>query len=116
MKQNSDTSCLQNTVDILGDKWTALIIFSLTSGPRTFSDLEVGLTGISPRTLSQRLARLTTEGILSKDLYNRRPPRYQYILTEKGSELHKILKAMSDWGATYSCLASATTPVSNRRA
>jgi DNA-binding HxlR family transcriptional regulator len=116
MKKQSDTSCLQNTVDILGDKWTALILFSLTSGPRTFSDLEVGLAGISPRTLSQRLSRLAEEKILSKELYNERPPRYQYSLTEKGAELNKILKAMENWGATYSCQASATTPLSTQHA
>ena len=116
MQKKSDASCLQNTVDILGDKWTALILFSLTSGPCTFSDLEIGLAGISPRTLSQRLTRLAVEKIISKDLYNERPPRYQYVLTEKGAELHKILQAMEDWGAAYSCQASVATPSSSLHA
>lgn len=111
MTKDHDTSCLQNTVDILGDKWTALILFSLTSGPRTFSNLEVALDGISPRTLSQRLTRLAEEEIISKDLYNKRPPRYHYALTEKGTELHEILKHMSEWGARYSCQAAIATPV-----
>jgi len=114
--KHSDTSCLQNTVDILGDKWTALIIFSLTSGPQTFSDLEIGLTGISPRTLSQRLTRLAEEGIVVKDLYCKRPPRYQYLLTEKGIELHKVIRQMSDWGARYSCLAAVSTPSQTQHA
>lgn len=116
MHKKSNTGCLQNTVDILGDKWTALILFSLTAGPQTFSDLEVGLAGISPRTLSQRLIRLAQEDIISKDLYNQRPPRYHYSLTEKGAELQKILKAMEAWGATYSCQASVATPASSLRA
>lgn len=114
MKKSSDTSCLQNTVEILGDKWTALIIYSLISGPQTFSDLEIGLAGISPRTLSQRLTRLVQENIITKDLYCERPPRYQYVLTEKGTELHKVLKNMHDWGAKYECQSAIATPAQNQ--
>lgn len=116
MKKDRDVSCLQNTVDILGDKWTALILYNLTSAPRTFSELEVALTGISPRTLSQRLNRLVEENIATKALYCKRPPRYQYVLSEKGRELRKILKSMDDWGATYTCRGSIAGSRSSRHA
>jgi DNA-binding HxlR family transcriptional regulator len=101
MKLASDTSCLQNTVDVLGDKWTALIINELAQAPSCFCDVEKTLPGISPRTLSQRLDRLQTEGIISKQLYKERPPRYNYHLTPKGLELTGIINAMSDWGTKY---------------
>lgn len=86
---------------ILGDKWTALIVRELTSCTAGFCDLEKSLDGISPRTLSQRLDKLEAEGILERDLYCARPPRYKYGLTPKGQELQAILRKMSDWGTRY---------------
>jgi DNA-binding HxlR family transcriptional regulator len=93
--------CLQAALNILGDKWTALIVRDLTSSKARFGDLEISLAGISPRTLSQRLDKLETEGIVSKSLYCQHPPRYTYELTPKGKELQAILVKMSDWGARY---------------
>jgi len=101
MKSSTDTGCLQNTVDILGDKWTALIINELAIGPSCFCDVEKTLPGISPRTLSQRLDKLQAQGVISKQLYEKRPPRYNYYLTPKGLELTTIIKAMSLWGAKH---------------
>lgn len=102
MKKSLTAGSLQNTVDILGDKWTALIINELSRGPSCFCDVEKMLAGISPRTLSQRLDKLMAEEIITKELYNQRPPRYHYILTPKGRELTHITKAMSHWGQKYS--------------
>ncbi len=76
----------------MGDKWTPLVLRDLSSGGRTFKDLEESLH-LSPRTLSQRLDKLETEAIIQKSIYCERPPRYEYSLTEKGSELLTILKA-----------------------
>lgn len=93
--------CLQHTLQILGDKWTPLIIRDLTACPATFSDLETSLVGISPRTLSQRLDMLESEDIVVKRLYCERPPRYQYVLTPKGLGLQDILSKMAEWGDTH---------------
>ena len=93
--------CLQHTLSILGDKWTALILRDVTESPRTFSELEISLVTISPRTLSQRLNKLEVEDVLERDQYNAHPPRYRYKLTNKGEELHTLLKKMADWGAKY---------------
>ncbi|HUD03801.1 MAG TPA: helix-turn-helix domain-containing protein [Patescibacteria group bacterium] len=93
--------CLQTTLTILGEKWTALILRDLSISPKTFSNLEKGLAGISPRTLSQRLNKLELEGIISKSIYCQRPPRFEYILTEKGEALKNVLTSMADWGAKY---------------
>jgi DNA-binding HxlR family transcriptional regulator len=93
--------CIQATLDIMGDKWTPLIIRDLSSGKARFGDLETSLVGISPRTLSQRLCKLEDEKIVDKCLYCEHPPRYTYELTQKGKELLEILVKMSDWGARH---------------
>ena len=93
--------CLQTTLDVMGDKWTALIIRDLSSQKAKFGDLEASLEGISPRTLSQRLDKLEKEQIIERRLYCERPPRYTYELTPKGLELQEILIKMSDWGARH---------------
>lgn len=99
--KTSKSSCLQNTVEVLGDKWTALIIHELSKAPSCFCDVEKTLPGISPRTLSQRLDKLEQEKIITRQLYNERPPRYNYHLTPKGTELLGILDAMTAWGSKY---------------
>lgn len=93
--------CIQSTLDIMGDKWTPLIIRDLSSGKAKFGDLEASLRTISPRTLSQRLCKLENEKIIDKRLYCEHPPRYTYELTDKGEELLEILVKMSDWGARH---------------
>lgn len=86
---------------IMGDKWTALMLRDISSGVNTFSGLEVSLTGISPRTLSQRLVMLENESILDKRQYCEHPPRSKYLLTQKGSELQGVLNKIGEWGAKY---------------
>ena len=94
--------CIQATLEILGDKWTALIIRRLYDGPAArFSELELELEGISPRTLSQRLDKLAKEGIVVTKQYCDHPPRVTYSLTTKGQELQKVLVQMADWGTRY---------------
>lgn len=95
--------CIQNTLAIMGDKWTPLIIRDLSAAKAKFGDLETSLAGISPRTLSQRLDKLEKEHIIERRLYCEHPPRYTYELTRKGIELQEILVKMSDWGARHSC-------------
>ena len=94
--------CINAALFILGDKWTPLLIKELSSCPRMFSDLEKNLIGISPRTLSQRLEKLVKNRIITKSIYCEHPPRYQYSLTDKGNDLKKILRDMSDWSQRYS--------------
>jgi DNA-binding HxlR family transcriptional regulator len=93
--------CITSALKIIGDKWTALIIRDLASAPHTFGELEANLVGISPRTLSQRLEMLMHEQIIIKTLYCQHPPRYNYSLTEKGTELENVLFSMAEWGAKY---------------
>jgi DNA-binding HxlR family transcriptional regulator len=97
----SRPGCIKSALAVLGEKWTALILGSLSEHTSTFSELEEQISGISPRTLSQRLDKLASKKIISKQLYNEHPPRYRYELTAKGSELQDVLRTMAEWGDKY---------------
>jgi DNA-binding HxlR family transcriptional regulator len=84
--------------DIIGAKWTAVIVHDLSEGPRRFTELEHACTGISPRTLSERLRALEAEGIVTRRSYHESPPRVEYELTEKGDALLPIIDAMREFG------------------
>jgi DNA-binding HxlR family transcriptional regulator len=89
-------------MEIIGNKWTALILRGLFSGPKRFSELERSVEGISPRTLSQRLDDLEDCGILTRQSFAEVPPRCEYTLTKKGRDLLPILQKMAAWGTKYS--------------
>jgi DNA-binding HxlR family transcriptional regulator len=93
--------CIAAAMEIIGSKWTALILRDLTSGPKRFGELEKSLAGISPRTLSQRMDDLESQGIVTKQTYNEVPPRCEYTLTEKGEDLVPILRQMAIWGEKH---------------
>jgi DNA-binding HxlR family transcriptional regulator len=84
--------------DIIGSKWTALIIHDLSEGARRFSQLEHSCPGISPRTLSERLRWLEEGGLLERRSYAETPPRVEYELTEKGLALLPIIGEMRRFG------------------
>jgi DNA-binding HxlR family transcriptional regulator len=89
------------TLDIVGERWTILILRDLLlDGPRKFQDLERSL-GINPNTLSARLKRLEQHGIIERRFYEQHPPRAEYVLTEKGRQLGPVLKALLDWGRRH---------------
>lgn len=94
--------CVAEAVDILGNKWTALLVMKLAEGPARFSALEQSASGISPRTLSQRLCDLESKRIITKKQFAEVPPRVEYTLTKKGADLIPILKSMAAWGDKYS--------------
>lgn len=97
----SKPGCIASALAIIGDKWTALIIRELVTGPKCYSELELTLANISPRTLSARLEKLLINKVITKNLYCQHPPRHNYALTDKGEELEKILHAMASWGDKY---------------
>ena len=86
------------TAEIIGAKWTALIVHDLSEGARRFCELEHSCPGISPRTLSERLRTLEQEGFLERKSYPESPPRVEYTLTEKGEGLLSIIHEMSNFG------------------
>ena len=86
---------------IIGAKWTALLVHDLSEGPRRFSQLEHSCSGISPRTLAERLRELEQEGIVERRSYPESPPRVEYELTAKGQALLPIITAMREFGHSW---------------
>ena len=94
-----DATCsVAACAEIIGAKWTALLVHDLSEGPRRFSELEHSCCGISPRTLSERLRWLESEGIIGRRSYPESPPRVEYDLTEKGEALLPIIDEMRRFG------------------
>jgi DNA-binding HxlR family transcriptional regulator len=83
---------------IIGSKWTILILHQLFDGPKRFGELQKTLTGISPRTLSLRLAELEGDKLISKKVFAEVPPHVEYTLTKKGFSLNDIICKMREWG------------------
>ena len=99
MRPVHDEQCaVACTADIIGLKWTAVIVHDLSEGARRFSELERSCPGISPRTLSERLRVLEQEGIIVRRSYAESPPRVEYELTPKGTDLLPIIEEMRKFG------------------
>jgi DNA-binding HxlR family transcriptional regulator len=92
------TCAVAATSDLIGSKWTSLIVHDLSEGPRRFTQLEHACPGISPRTLSERLHMLEMEGIVVRFSYPESPPRVEYELTTKGEALLPIIEEMRTFG------------------
>src|SRR3954465_7442473 len=84
--------------DLIGTKWTSLLVHDLSEGPRRFTELEHACPGISPRTLSERLHMLELAGIVLRASYPESPPRVEYELTAKGKALLLIIQEMRNFG------------------
>jgi DNA-binding HxlR family transcriptional regulator len=93
--------CIAAAMEIVGNKWTALILRDLANGPKRFSELEKSVGSINPRTLSQRLDDLEQHKIVTKKSYAEVPPRIEYALTDKGHDLMPVLRQMAAWGEKY---------------
>ena len=94
-----DATCsVAACAEILGAKWTAVLVHDLSEGPRRFTQLEHSCMGISPRTLSERLRALEDTGIVVRRSYAESPPRVEYELTAKGAALLPIIEAMRRFG------------------
>src|ERR671914_2639173 len=85
-------------LDLVGDKWTLLIIRDLAAGPRRFVELQRVLPGISTEQLRSRLNRMVADGLLTRQRYREVPPRVDYELTERSRELMPVLGALARWG------------------
>ncbi len=95
------TCAVAACAEIIGSKWTALLVHDLSEGPRRFSQLERSCSGISPRTLAERLRVLEHEGIVERRSYPESPPRVEYELTEKGESMLPIIDAMRQFGHSW---------------
>ena len=93
------SSCpITNVLDLLGDKWTLLVIRDLVLGKRRYQEFLSSPEAMASNILAERLKRLQTGGLIRRRIYQRNPLRYEYVLTQKGKALEPILEAILAWG------------------
>ena len=92
---------IANSLDIVGDKWSLLVVRDLLHGKRTYGELVNSPERIPTNILADRLKRLENAGIISSTPYQQRPMRYAYTLTPKGSALGEVLLAFVRWGKQH---------------
>jgi DNA-binding HxlR family transcriptional regulator len=101
-KKSYDQFCpIARTLDILGDRWTMLIVRDLFLGKSRFSEFLAESAGMPPKVLSDRLKRLTDLGLVERSVYSEHPLRAEYHLTVKGRTLWPVLDAIIGWGIDH---------------
>ena len=104
MRSRCPVAC---TLDIVGDKWSLLVIRDLMRGKRRFSQFVESPERIPTNILANRLKRLVDAGVIASRPYSQHPPREEYVLTAKGEDLRSVMRAMVEWGVTH---AGGRTP------
>ena len=93
-----DMACsIARTLDVIGERWSLLIVRDAFYGIRRFDDFRQDL-GIARNVLTDRLNALVEQGVFERRQYEERPPRYEYVLTDKGRELLPVILTMMRWG------------------
>ncbi|MFZ7946094.1 winged helix-turn-helix transcriptional regulator [Neobacillus sp. 19] len=102
MKTRYDIPCnIAQSLNIIGDRWSLLIVHEILNGQTLFSEMKKALPGISSNLLSDRLKYLEEEGLISAELYSTHPPRYRYRLTKSGEELEHVFNSLIIWGSHH---------------
>ncbi len=89
---------IANTLDIVGDKWSLIIVRDMLTGKKRYGEFQDSPEGIPTNILASRLKRLTAAGLITKTPYQKHPPRYAYALTKKGRALIPVVQAMCVFG------------------
>jgi len=88
-------------LDRIADKWTVLIVGRLATGTRRFGELRREIDGISPKVLTQKLRELERDGVITRKIYARVPPKVEYNLTPLGQTLIGLLDAIRLWAESH---------------
>lgn len=91
----------ERAAQLLGKRWTGLLLDALMSGPRRFCELTALVEGLSDRVLSDRLRELELEGVVQRVVYPNIPVRVEYQLTEKGYALKPVIDAIHTWANNW---------------
>jgi DNA-binding HxlR family transcriptional regulator len=106
------SSCpVAGTLDIIGDRWTLLVVRDLLRGKSRYGDFLASAEGIPTNILAERLKRLQDVGIVEATPYSEHPPRLEYSLTERGRELEAIVRAAAAWGLAHVPGTSISAPL-----
>lgn len=97
---DSQNCSIARALEVLGDRWTILLVRDAFLGLRRFDDFQRDL-GVARNVLADRLGRLVDEGVLERRRYQERPERFEYRLTEKGRRLWPVTMALLNWGDRY---------------
>ena len=99
--ENKENCPVEATLDLIGGKYKALILWHLSDGKLRFSELRSRIKKATPKMLTQQLRELETQHLIHREVFPVIPPKVEYSLTETGKSLMPILVAMRDWGANY---------------
>lgn len=99
--QLTDDCPVEATLELIGGKYKALILWHLSTGKLRFSQLRKAISGATPKMLTQQLRELEAQNLIHREVFPVIPPKVEYSLTELGKSLMPILVAMRDWGAGY---------------
>lgn len=94
-------------IDVLGKRWTCLIVCVLMKGPRRFAQIAAAIDGLSEKMLSERLKELEAEGIIRRQVYPDAPVRVEYALTPKGHDLERVVSAIQEWADRWEQVAAS---------
>jgi DNA-binding HxlR family transcriptional regulator len=92
---------IEITMEIIGGKWKALILYHLIKGPKRTSELKRLVNSITQKMLIQTLRELESDRIISRKMYNQVPPKVEYSVTELGQSLEPVLRSLCQWGENY---------------
>jgi DNA-binding HxlR family transcriptional regulator len=101
----SQMCSIAGALDVVGERWSLLIVRDVMLGLRRFDELQADL-GIARNVLQTRLTKLLEQGVLEKRMYGERPPRYEYRLTDKGLDLWPTMVALMQWGNRHTAPAA----------
>lgn len=99
--QNTNNCPVETTLELIGGKYKALILWRLSEGKLRFSELRKVISGATPKMLTQQLRELESQALIHREVYPIIPPKVEYSLTELGRSLMPVLMAMRDWGSGY---------------
>jgi DNA-binding HxlR family transcriptional regulator len=112
MTQTSSTGGIcpryEHAIQLLGKRWTGLLLYALLDGPQRFCELTSTVEGLSDRVLSDRLRELEVEGIVERVVYPQIPVRVEYKLTEKGRALEPVVNAIQKWSQQWVPMPEST--------
>ena len=89
------------SLELVGDRWTLLLVRDMLRGARRFQDFQESLPGIPPNILSDRLKLMEEHALVTRRFYSDHPPRAEYVLTDKGRELGVVVGALAAWGSRH---------------
>lgn len=98
----------EHAIQLLGKRWTGLLLYALLEGPRRFCELTNTVEGLSDRVLSDRLRELELEGVVERVVYPQIPVRVEYQLTDKGRALEPVVLEIQKWATSWVTLIDSS--------